>query len=256
MAIDEAFAKYLSQVGYHPRSDKHSDFLSEIIIDDLVHHCALIRDRAGKGQPVAKFRHHQQVGHDDWVIDIAIGTCAGDPTLPPSGEPITFTAPAVIQIAIELKSIITEHGKARRNRLRDFNAFHGYAHQYSPQTIAGAFLVVNSAEYFYSPLRRPKDITKHGKDLARARQVAQNAVTLFRSINLRNGPTDHPGLEAIGVIVIEHDNLVMHPKPKAYSAMHRATSVAPSPPALRVGDPMHYDTMIQRLCSAYTQRFA
>ncbi|MGQ0658800.1 MAG: hypothetical protein ACT4NU_12025 [Chromatiales bacterium] len=256
MLIDEAFAKYLSEVGYHPRSDKHSDFLSQIIIAELVQDCAPIRDKAGRGELVAKLRHHQQVGHDDWVIDIAIGTCAGNPVTPPAGQLITVTAPAIIQIAIELKSIITEHGKARRNRLRDFNAFHNYAHQYSPQTIAGAFLVVNSAEYFYSPLRKPKDITKHAKDLRKAHQVAQNAVTLFRSIPLRNGPNDTPGLEAIGVIVIEHDNVAFHPEPKAYVSIHRATTVAPSPPALRVGDPMHYETMIQRLCSAYTQRFA
>jgi len=49
-------------------------------------------------------------------------------------------------VAIELKSIFTEHGKARRNRLRDFSAFHNYAHSYGPKTIAWAFLLINAAE--------------------------------------------------------------------------------------------------------------
>lgn len=254
MSIDDAFAGYLTKRGYHPRSSEHSDFLSTIIVRDLVDQCSVIQERAKRGEIVAKLRHHQQVGHDDWVIDIAIGSCAGKPVLPESGKEVIWAAPAIIQIAIELKSILTEHGKARRNRLRDFNAFHGYAHQYHPKTIAAAFLAVNSAEYFYSPLRKPDDITQHGKGTS-ARQVAQSAVNIFRAIPLRNSETDSPGLEAIGVIVIEHDNLQVHPEPNKYQQLHRATCVAPIPPAPPVGDPMHYQTMIQRICNAYAQRF-
>jgi hypothetical protein len=256
MSIDDALVQHLAKAGYHPRSAKHSDFLSEIIIADLIENCPSMKERAQRGELVVKLRHHQQVGHADWVIDIAFGTCAGSPVPPPTGRLITFTAPAIIQMAIELKSIITEHGKARRNRLRDFNAFHAYAHQYNPQTVAGAFLVVNSSEYFYSPLRRPDDITRHGTSQAKARQLAKNTIDLFRSLNLRNSVSDPPGLEAVGVIVIEHDNLVLHPDPKAYMSLRRPTKAAPIPPSLPVGDPMHYQSMIQRLCDQYARRFA
>jgi hypothetical protein len=255
MSIDEAFAKHLSTEGYNPRSSRHSDYLSEIIIDDLIDGCSPLRDRAARGEVVAKLRHHQQVGHDDWVIDIAIGTCAGKPVPPAAGSKTRSTEPAIVQIAIELKSILTEHGKARKNRLRDFNAFHGYAHQYSPQTVAAAFLVVNSAEHFYSPLRRPNDVTKHGSRHRTSRQLAQATIAVFRAIHLRNTVTDPPGLEAIGVVVIEHDNLAFHPSPESQQHLHRPTRVAPVPPSLPVGDPMHYQTMIQRICTAYTQRF-
>lgn len=255
MSIAEAFADYLSKEGYHPRSDKHSGFLSHIIIRELVEGCPSIRQRARTGELVAKLCHHQQVGHDDWVIDIALGSCAGKPVPPLQDQPIRLTEPALIQVAIELKSILTEHGKARRNRLRDFNAFHGYAHHYNPKTIAAAFLVVNSAEYFYSPLRPPDDITKHGSKLRSAAQVAQEATSLFRAINLRNSLADHPGLEAIGVIVVEHDNLALHPNPEKYKVIHKPTRVAPTPPSLPVGDPMHYETMIQRICNSYDDRF-
>ena len=82
MAIADAFAAYLAAKGYDPRSSRHSDFLSEIIVRDLVTNCPLITERATRGQIVAKLRHHQQIGQDDWVIDIAIGTCAGQP-MPP-----------------------------------------------------------------------------------------------------------------------------------------------------------------------------
>jgi len=256
MGIEQAFVETLSQHGYHPRSDSHSNFLSEIIVGDLIQQCGLLRQRAANGTVVAKLRHHQQVNYADWVIDIAIGTCAGDPKSPPSELAVTTAEPAIIQIAIELKSIMTEHGKARKNRLRDFQAFHSYAHQYSPQTVAAAFLVVNSSQYFYSPLRKPEDITRHGSTVQAARSVAAEAIDLFRTIHLRNSATDIGGLEAIGVVAVEHDNLIIHPESHLLASLHRKTSVAPTPPSLRVGDPMHYQTMIQRICSQYSERFA
>lgn len=256
MSIDNAFIQHLKSLGYHPRSSKHSDFLSEVIIADMIKSCPPMKNRAQSGELVVKLRHKQQVGYDEWVIDIAFGTCAGKPVPPETGKAITFTAPAIIQMAVELKSIFTEHLKARKNRLRDFNAFHGYAHTYNPQTVAGAFLAVNSSEYFYSPLRRPDDITRHGKSLAAARKMAKNAIDIFRSIPLRNSAADSPGLEAIGVIAVEHDNLRLHPQQENYASLHRPTQIAPIPPSLPIGDPMHYQSMIQRLCTQYTQRFS
>src|SRR5215467_7623612 len=138
MAIADEFAAYLAAKGYDPRSSRHSDFLSEIIVRDLVTNCPLIGERAARGQLVASLRHHQQIGQNDWVIDIAIGTCAGAPVPlagTGSGSPlIRIAPPVIIQIAIELKGVLTEHGKARRNRLRDFGAFHGHGHTYDPRT--------------------------------------------------------------------------------------------------------------------------
>jgi hypothetical protein len=260
MPIEAELVNHLAEGGYHPRTSKHSDFQSLIIIRDLVAQCPLINHRAAAGEIVASLRHHQQVGHADWVIDIAIGTCAGAPKKPDLETdlgltPITMAPPVVIQIAIELKSIFTEHGKARRNRLRDFSSFHGYAHQYDQKTVAAAFLVVNSSERFYSPLRDDDDITVHSTTKLSSRQVAASAVDIFRSIPLRNLVSDPPGMEAVGVVVVEHDNLMVHPNATAYASLHRPTRVAPTPPNLPLGDPLHYESMIQRICNAYTQRF-
>src|SRR5581483_4093901 len=178
MAIADEFVQYLIQYGYHPRSSRHSDFLSFIIIRDLIDRCPAIKTKAARGEIVAQLHHHQMVGTDDWQIDIAIGTCAGHPRPPsPSAQPpgsalagealaITFAPPVIIQIAIELKGVMTEHGKARRNRLRDFGAFLGHAHRYDPKVVVAAFLAVNSADWFYSQLNLGKtarsEITRHG----------------------------------------------------------------------------------------------
>jgi hypothetical protein len=263
MAIADEFAVYLAAKGYDPRSSRHSDFLSEIILDDLVTSCPLIAERAARGQIVAKLRHHQQIGQDDWVIDIAVGTCAGaaappDPTGPGPSH-IKLAPPVIIQIAIELKSVLTEHGKARRNRLRDFGAFHVHGHTYDPRTVVAAFLVINSSDFFYSPLNFGKvtrsELNSHVSSRRSARQLAKESIDLFRTIHLRHSEADGAGVEALGVIVIEHDNVNFYPDPSKYAHLRRPTQVAPTPPSLSVGDPLSYESMIQRICAHYTDRF-
>jgi hypothetical protein len=230
MAIAEEFAAYLAGEGYDPRSCRHSDFLSQIILRDLVTSCPLIAERAARGEIVAKLRHHQQVGQDDWVIDIAVGTCAGAPVPPdpigPGLRLIRLAPPVIIQIAIELKSILTEHGKARRNRLRDFGAFHNHGHTYDPRIVVAAFLVINSSNVFYSPLNLGKvnrsELNSHVSRRRTARQLAKESIDLFRTIHLRRSETDSAGLEALGVIAIEHDNINFHPEPSRYAVLQKA----------------------------------
>jgi hypothetical protein len=222
--------------------------------------------RAAAGDVVAKLRHHQQVGHGDWVIDIALGTSPGAPQPPSDGQIIRFTEPTLIQVAIELKSIWTEHGKARKNRLRDFEAFHSHAHEYSRKTVASAFLVVNAADLFLSPLnlnaRDREVITSHRQKAKPTAQIVKETIDMFRSIHLRDAENDAPGLEAMGAVVVEHDNLnYLDGRPQykgiaqKHGHLHKTSRVASIPPGLRVGDPLHYRTMIQRICNAYKERF-
>jgi hypothetical protein len=265
-SIEEIIVAEVAATAYHPRTSKHSDNQSLVIIRDLLASCPLLAQRAASGEIVAKLRHHQQVGHNDWVIDIALGSAAGSPHPPESGELIHATRPALVQIAIELKSIWTEHGKARKNRLRDFNAFHSYARQYNPKTVAAAFLVVNASELFLSPLnlesRNREPITWHRQRAKPTIQLVKETIDIFRSIHLRNSVEDAEGLEALGAVVIEHDNLnYLEGRPQyeelleRYKKLHQPTRVSPVPPALRVGDPLHYSTMIQRICNSYNERF-
>src|SRR5271155_5796439 len=100
MPIDNELVEHISGRGYHPRTSKHSDFQSLLIIRDLVAQCSLLRERTSTGEIVANLRHHQQVGYADWVIDIAIGTCAGKPKPPDPLElgltPIVMAPPVLI----------------------------------------------------------------------------------------------------------------------------------------------------------------
>jgi len=265
-SIEELIVAEVAATAYHPRTSKHSDAQSLVIIRDLLAACPTLAKRAAAGEIVGKLRHHQQVGHGDWVIDIALGSAAEAPEPPKAGELIRLTEPALIQIAIELKSIWTEHGKARKNRLRDFEAFHSYAHDYSKRTVAAAFLVINAAELFLSPLnldaRNREPITYHRQRATPTFEIVRKTIEIFRSIHLRDSETDAPGLEALGIAVIEHDNLnyldgraQYADVAKKYANLRRVSKVAPVPPGLKVGDPLHYRTMIQRICNAYRERF-
>ena len=84
---------------------------------------------------MAKLNHTVKVNYQDWNIDLALGPPPGL-AAPPSDGQIRFEAPVIVEVAIEAKAVMTEHGKARRNRLRDLQAFHDDAHTYNQQTVA------------------------------------------------------------------------------------------------------------------------
>ena len=151
----------------------------------------------------ARLNHTVTVNYQNWNIDLALGPPPGAPQPPSADERITFAVPAVVEVAIEAKGVMTEHGKARHNRLRDLQAFHHHAHIYNQKVIAVGVIVVNIAEFYWSPTRPASDITRHRN----IEQIAAETVNLYRNLPLRNSPSDGPGLEAACVLVVRHDNL-------------------------------------------------
>ena len=106
--------------------------------------------------------------------------------------------------------------------------------------------------------RNREVITEHRQKAKPTSQVVKETIDKFRSIHLRDSDSDSPGLEAIGVVVVEHDNLnYLDGRPEyqeiaeKYERLHKPSRVAPAPPGLRIGDPLNYRTMIQRTCNAY-----
>lgn len=245
------FADFLNRQLYHPRSDAHSNALCQFVLEDLITACPLLAHRAARGEIVASRNLTQIVGHDTWNIDLALGPPAKSVLAPEPGTRIRHERPAIIHMAMEAKGVMTEHGKARRNRLRDFHAFHEHAHRYDSRTVAVAVLAVNASRLFWSPTRAQHDITEH-RDLTR---LVKQTIDVFRSLPLREARPAQAGLEAFAVVVVEHDNLLKNPAlPTGYQA--RPSRVVETPPAPPVGDPFHYSSMIYRTCDAYTARYS
>ncbi len=106
--------------------------------------------------------------------------------------------------------------------------------------MAGALTVVNIAERFRSPLRAGDEISIHRG----IKGLVEQTLALLRILPLRSSATADAGLEANGAIVIAHDNIDLP-----------TTQLVTAQPAPQVGDPLHYDAFIQRLCDQYTRRW-
>jgi hypothetical protein len=251
MDTPHRLVEHLRKENYHPRSNKHGDVVCEGILADLIVSCPEIAQRAATGHIVAMLKYRQIVGHDEWVIDLALGEPAGPPRPPPAGQQINFDRPSLIQIAVEAKTVMTEHKKARKNRLRDLSAFHSHAHNYSRNTIAAGNVVINASRYFWSPLRDSSDVTDHG-DVAK---LTGQIIDTYRNIRVIDDSRDGAGMEAMSIIVVEHDNLKANPSLPEAGPHHAPTRLVEPPLAPDIGDPLHYSTMIRRICAAFRKRF-
>lgn len=231
------FVEHLASAGYHSRSNKHSNALAQIIVDDLLQNCRPMADRAAEGRLVYELNFPLRTGTIDWNVDLVFGVPElGPPSRPAEGR-IARRSPSVVQIAIEIKSVMTEHRKAVKNRKRDLEAHHEHVHNYDQNAIAGGVLVVNAAATFQSPLRTSPTTHRDPK------RLVAHCLNEFRSIT-SSGPTSRWGLDAKCAIVIDMDNVQLS-----------HTRYVTTPPAPSVGDPIHYDAFIRTIGDHYARRF-
>jgi hypothetical protein len=233
----EAFLRHLQGQGYHSRSNKHSNALAEAMVADLMNCCPAMARKARQGRLVYHLNFTINAGTSDWNVDLVLGAPPPGTQPPQGGALIGKALPSTVQVAIEIKSVMTEHHKAIRNRKRDLEAHHEHVHRYNNRTIAGGVFVINQAETFQSPLRPA--VTRHQNP----RALVEHCIRQVRSIASRPG-LQGDGLEAKAVMVVDMDN-------QTYAETAFVTQ-APAPP---VGDPLHYDAFIQSLCSLYAERF-
>jgi hypothetical protein len=231
-----SFLEHLRTEGYHPRSNKHSNALARAIVADLLDTCGPMRDKAQAGRLVFAINTKLHFGTAEWNIDLAMGAPAGKVTTAPTG--IADAPPSTIEIAIEIKGVMTEHHKAVKNRKRDFEAHHQHVHNYSNTAIAGVVMVINAAPRFQSPL--VSHVTVHKNPNA----LVTHCMSEMRAVTSRSG-VEGRGIDAGCAIVVSHDNIE-----------NRATRYVTGPPAPQIGDPLNYDAFIQKICSEYARRFA
>lgn len=236
MPLPPEFIEHLRSQGYHPRSNKHSNTLAAIIVGDLLTTCEPVRRKAAAGRLVYDVNVKLHFGTSLWNIDLAMGPPAGSVIVPESG--IAKAPPSTFEMAIEIKGVMTEHRKAVKNRKRDFEAHHQHVHNYSNRAIAGVIMVLNAAPRFQSPLVRDRVTTHKNPTL-----LVAHCMSEMRAVTARGGVEGH-GIDAGCALVVVHDNI--DPELTRYW-----TQV----PAPQVGDPLHYDAFVQKLCAEYGARF-
>lgn len=145
-----------------------------------------------------------------------------------------------VQLSVEHKTVMTAHGKARKNRYGDIIAYCNHMHNHRRDCVVGATVVINTSEAYENPdafargLARPK---------FKMEKVVKDTIKVFEGIPLRestNDPNDLP--EALAVIVVNYDGV---------NPASLVTSDA-SPNHL---SPAHYDNFIKRLVAKYQDRF-
>ena len=239
MALPTAFLEHLRLEGYHPRSNKHSNALAVAIARDLASICEPLRDRALAGEVVYDINFDLHVQTATWNSDLVIWRASEKDV--PENQPISRGRPVAVEIAIEIKSIMTEHRKAVKNRKRDLEAHHEHVHHYDPQAIAGGVFVVNQASSFKSPLRPA--VTVHGRDRQAILNLMNHCLLEMRNISERRAVGDY-GLDAKCFIVVEMDNINLS-----------ETRYVERPPAPQPGDPLNYDSFLRRICDLYSRHY-
>jgi hypothetical protein len=239
MPLPESFIQHLRDFGYHPRSDKHSNSLAAAIVQDLLESCVPIASEARSGRLVYDLNMDLRFRTATWNVDLVLGTPARP--VDTRGAPIARATPATVRIALEIKGVMTEHRKAVKNRKRDFEAHHEHVHNYNRRAIAAGVMVVNGSRSFRSPLR--PEPTIHGSQ-GSATHLVEHCITEMRNVTESGGGSDY-GMDAKCALVVDFDNIDL-----------AAASYVSVPPAPQPGDPLHYDSFVQRLCGEYGARFA
>jgi len=234
---------YPRNIPYHPRSSKHGGLQCRYFIDDLLHVSETIRTAAADREIV--YAEDYDVGDTHglgWNVDLVIGPPTAESQLEQSnGDGMSEGEPSDVWVAVDAKSIMTEHQKARRNRQRDINSFADIMHTHDEQSITAGIVMVNRAETFDSPTRDADDLTHHSN----VDRIVSEIIDLFGSIDRAEGEMS-ANLDEVACVVVDHTN---------YFEDVGDSTLVTDPPAPQPGDPTHYRTFVSRLAATVENRF-
>jgi hypothetical protein len=239
---DERIVEWLDENGYHPRSPAHGSASCIFLLDDLLYTSNRFREAAAEGEIVYQEDYTVGSGQSRWNTDLVVGPPAESEELQSSFKEreIFEGEPEEIWLAIDAKSVMTEHGKARRNRQRDINSFADIMHQHYPGAVTGGVLLINMAEEFRSPLRDEGDITEHD----RIERLAEETVDIFRDIDRSEGDINH-NVDGVGCVVVKHTNM----------DDGSPTELVTESPAPQPGDIVYYQDFVEIITGIFEDRF-
>jgi hypothetical protein len=227
MAEKSAPKRYIewinSHLGFNPRSQANSNALSDYIVDDLQRSCPGIAAHL-------KSEELEPVKNADVLTRVAsrnVDFVLRDP-------------PGTVRAAIEHKTIMTAHGKARWNRYGDVIAYCNHMHNHRKDCIAAATVIINCSAAYENPDGFAKGLVRPKFDM---KKVVADTAKIFASIPLRSAadePNDQP--EALALIIVDYDGQNPAKLVTNDLAPHR-------------NSPIHYDSFIARICDLYQQRF-
>lgn len=255
---------------YHSRSDSHSKVACWSIVLDLVGSCSLLREhiRAGKvrfgiNHEMRDFRMNRKKN-----LDLVICTPGSEPekvgvkftelidqygiALDSEEKEFVESLPDFQQspvgsvlVALEAKACMTEHVKACPRLYDELSSSFQTIHGDTKNAVAAAFVTINSAEEFASPVIN-KDVTR-GSALRYTTHMqpkaARRVLEKIKELPRRSGE-DGDGYDALGAVFVECRN--DGSKVSLVGTLVDGTVIDPI---------ITYQSMIQRISSSYTSRF-
>jgi hypothetical protein len=211
-----------SHLGFNPRSQANSNALSDFVVADL---------RAASTEIDAAIQSKtllvaQNPGVRTKVAERSIDLVLREGTA------------KLVCVAVEHKTIMTAHGKARKNRYGDIIAYCNHMHNHRKECIVGAIIVVNASPLYENPDGFAKGLVRPKFKMDK---VVADTVKIFAKIPLRelpDEPNDQP--EALAVIVMNYDG----------ANPARVEDYLPEESQIR------YDTFIARIARLYVERFS
>ena len=173
MTAPKAYIEWINaHLGFNPRSQTNSDALADLVVADLIATCPTLREalEAGELKPLKNPSVRTKVAERS--IDLVIYEYAASPNIS-------------VRVSVENKTIMTAHGKARKNRYGDIIAYSNHMHNHDSKCVAGAIVVVNVSPAYENPddfakgLLRPK---------FKMEKIVADTIAIFEDIPFEKRP--------------------------------------------------------------------
>jgi CHAT domain-containing protein len=211
-----------AHLGFNPRSQANSNALSDFVVTDL---------RTVSPEIDAAIQSERLLVVQNPGVRTKVAERSIDLVLRES-------AAKLVCVAVEHKTIMTAHGKARKNRYGDIIAYCNHMHNHRKECIAGAIIVVNTSPQYENPDGFAKGLVRPKFKMDK---VVADTVGIFAQIPQRESPdepNDQP--EALAVIVMNYDG----------ANPARLEDYLPEQSQIM------YDTFIARIARLYVERFS
>lgn len=215
-----------AHLGFNPRSQANSNALADFVVADLQASCAAI---------AADLRSQHLASEKNADVYTRVASRNVDLVMVE-----VETEPRKLRAAVENKTIMTAHGKARWNRYGDLIAYCNHVHNHRPECIAAAIMVVNCCPAYENPDGFAKGLVRPRFNM---RKVVADTIKIFADVPLRGRPSDpNDQPEALAVIVVNYDG-------------RKPASLVTEDLAPRPSDAIYYENFVKRICDLYRGRF-
>lgn len=277
----EIVARTLSNLGpankkgerwqYSPRSDRHSKIACWGILFDLIQNCRALEQQIQAHQVGFGINHEMRDFTTSRKKDLDLVICKPGSSSPAKRRPHTFaklsqrygieldaqqqqalenlpdfqeTPVGEVQLALEAKACMTEHGKALPRLYDELSSSHQAIHGSSNFAIAAGFVMVNISDSFVSPLRQKDSPDPAGPEVTQHKQPDATESVIGKVKELpRRSDSVSTGFDALGLVVVSCAN------------DGSPIEVVTIPPSPQPGDLLHYEAMIRKISGLYESRF-